>query len=153
MKSLLRKVDVPSAVGVAGLVITALYAYWATGLEPFTGLAYIAVGIPVVLLAGVAVIGGAPEPRDNGMPRAGEITLRSVLPWLVLLFVAAGLEGLGLALGGRSTTVPTLSTVIDHALAWHPVRFVLFCGWLAVGGGPVVRMYHRWVRPHSSAGG
>lgn len=60
MKSLLRKVDVPSAVGAAGVVITALYAYWATGLEPFTGLAYIAVGVPVVLLAGVAVIGGAP---------------------------------------------------------------------------------------------
>ncbi len=149
MKSLLRKVDVPSAVGAAGVVITALYAYWATGLEPFTGLAYIAVGVPVVLLAGVAVI----DPREDGTPRVGGMTLRSVLPWLVLLFVAAGLEGLGLALGGRSTTVPTLSTVIDHALAWHPVRFVLFCGWLAVGAGPVVRMYHRCVRPRSPAGG
>ncbi|MCQ4118126.1 hypothetical protein [Rhodococcus tibetensis] len=81
------------------------------------------------------------------------MTLLSVLPWLILLVLAVGLEGVGLALGGRSTSVPTLSTVIDYALAWHPVRFVLFCGWLAVGGAPVVRMVHRRVLPHFPTGG
>jgi hypothetical protein len=50
------------------------------------------------------------------------------------------LEGLGLALGGRSKTVPTLSTVIDHALAWHALRLILFCGWLLIGSMPVIQI-------------
>jgi hypothetical protein len=53
--------------------------------------------------------------------------------------VAFALEVAGLALGGRSSAVPTLSTVVDHALAWHAVRFVLFLAWLALGWAPVVR--------------
>jgi hypothetical protein len=54
--------------------------------------------------------------------------VRWALPWLLVALAAAGLEGLGLALGGRSKTVPTLSTMIDHALAWHALRLILFCG-------------------------
>jgi hypothetical protein len=67
------------------------------------------------------------------------VGLRWVLPWLLVALVATGFEGLGLALGGRSATVPTMSTVIDHALAWHALRLVLFCGWLLIGSAPVIR--------------
>jgi hypothetical protein len=44
-----------------------------------------------------------------------------------------GLEIVALARGGRSATVPTLSTVVDHALAWHLARLLLFAGWLLIG--------------------
>ena len=59
--------------------------------------------------------------------------------WIFIfpILLAVGLEAVGLALGGRSAGVPTLSTVIDHALGRHGVRFVLFLGWLAVGWAPV----------------
>ena len=49
----------------------------------------------------------------------------------------AGLEAVGLALGGRSADVPTLSTVVDHALGWHLTRLLLFVGWLLIGRGLV----------------
>ncbi|MFC0449833.1 hypothetical protein [Rhodococcus jostii] len=142
MESVLRRIATSHAGGVAGLVVAVAYAYWATGLRPFTTLAYIAVGVPVALLTCLAVISGTGDSRGSGTPRVGKISLRSVRPWLILLMIAAGLEAVGIALGGQSITVPTLSTVIDHALAWHPVRFVLFCGWLAAGAAPVVRIMH-----------
>jgi hypothetical protein len=50
-----------------------------------------------------------------------------------------GIEAAGLALGGKSAQVPTISTVVDHAIAWHFVRFVLFAGWLAVCVAPLAR--------------
>ena len=50
-----------------------------------------------------------------------------------------GLEGVGLTLRVGSAEVPTLSTVVDHALVRHGHRFVLCCGWLAVGWVPALR--------------
>jgi hypothetical protein len=61
------------------------------------------------------------------------------MPWVALLALAVGLEAAGLALGGRSTTVPTVSTVIDRTMVWHISRFVLFAAWLAVAWVPFVR--------------
>ncbi|HXQ90687.1 MAG TPA: hypothetical protein VN768_03945 [Acidimicrobiales bacterium] len=128
-------------------VAVAAYCWWSTGLRPFTVPAYAAVGLPVVALAVVAAAtrgawrrathGSAP-----GRTKTPNLGLRRVLPWTVLLAAAAGLEGAGLALGGRSSSVPTLSTVVDHALAWHVVRFVMFAAWLAVGFAPTIRP--RW---------
>jgi hypothetical protein len=143
MESVPRRIVTSHAAGWCGLVVAAVYAYWATGLRPFTALAYVAVGVPVALLTCLAVVSGTADSRRSGMPRVGKLSLRSVRPWLILLTIAAGLEAVGIALGGRSIAVPTLSTVIDHALAWHPVRFVLFCGWLAFGAAPAVRIMHR----------
>lgn len=125
----------------------ALYSWWATGVPPFTGRAYVAVGIPAVLLLAVGIadsLSGPTEEHDPNRgpgtgPGRGPLQLRRSFPWLLLFVVAVGLEATGLALGGRSETVPTLSTVVDHALAWHVVRFVLFCSWIAVGWSPLVR--------------
>jgi len=47
------------------------------------------------------------------------------------------LEGIGLLFGGRSPTVPTLSTTVDHLLSVHWGRFVLCGVWLSVGWCPV----------------
>ena len=122
---------------VAGAAAAATAAWWVTGLSPFTITAYVAVGLPVAAL--VAVVVGHSFGLGHSTVKPWPATLRSVFPWLALLALGLGLEALGLALGGRSASVPTLSTVVDHALAWHGLRFVLFCGWLATGWVPALR--------------
>ncbi len=125
------------------VAIALAYAWWATGVPPFTTRAYLAVGIPAAALLALAAFapspGRAPAPSASPPPTAPGPSHEErpqrhrSLPWLILLLIAVGLEAAGLALGGRSGVVPTLSTVVDHALGWHTVRFVLFCGWLAAG--------------------
>lgn len=145
----------------------AVYGWWATGVPPFTVRAYLAVGVPAGLLLAVGIMDSlsgsrgapcptreptrdptrghahgpdqGPAPEPGPAPGRDRLQLRRTFPWVVLVLVAVGLEATGLALGGRSEAVPTLSTVVDHALAWHVVRFVLFCGWIAVGWSPSVR--------------
>ncbi len=121
------------------------YAWWATGVAPFTTGAYLAVALPVAGLVVAALVLPAPprwrRPADRPWYRA--------LPWIGLLAVAVAIETAGLALGGRSTGVPTLSTVVDHALAWHAVRFVLFLAWLALGWAPVARQAVSWRQPRT----
>ena len=120
------------------------YAYWATGLHPFTWIAYLAVGIPVVICGSVLVVRGSVGAGTGAGIGSGRVLTRAAaIPWLVLALAIAGLEGVGLALGGRSRTVPTLSTVVDHALGWHVSRMVLFCGWLLIGVVPAVRGHGR----------
>ena len=127
---------------VAGAVAAAVFGWWVTGLRPFTVTAYVAVGLSVVALVVAAEVVrsrglGLSHPIEK--PGHATFTLRPVFPWLVLGALLLGLEGLGLTLGGRSARVPTLSTVVDHALAWHGLRFALFCGWLALGWVPGLR--------------
>jgi hypothetical protein len=57
----------------------------------------------------------------------------AVLPWTAVFLVALGLEIAGLALGGRSKDVPTLSTTVDHLLVTHWGRWLLYLWWLWVG--------------------
>jgi hypothetical protein len=130
---------------IAFVIWVAAYAYWATGLRPFTLSSYVAVGIPVAVVGSMVAVAGRGRAGGPRPPSAEAVGLRWVLPWLLVALIAAGLEGLGLALGGRSTAVPTLSTVIDHVLAWRALRLVLFCGWLLIGSIPVIRT----VRGHS----
>jgi hypothetical protein len=114
------------------------YAWWASGVTPFTGLASLAVGMPVAAVS-VAAAADLGRRRATAPPRARGAGAGSRLPWIVLGVLGAGLELTALALGGRSHRVPTLSTVVDHALGTHPFRFVLFCGWLAVAVVPLAR--------------
>lgn len=127
-----------AARAVAGLALAA----YASGAAPFTWHAYVAVLVPGLGLAGLAVVqsrgaavAAGPNRREAGRGRAR----LAILPWVVLAAAAAGLEAVGLALGGRSVTVPTLSTVVDRALVWRPARLALFAGWLAVVLVPVLR--------------
>ena len=121
---------------LVGMLAIAAYAWWATGLHPFTAGSYVAVGLPVAALVLVVLSkrpDGSGRNGSSAVAEGSKIELRTAFPWVLLLVFAIGLEAWGLALGGRSTTVPTLSTVVDHAMAWHVERFVLFCGWLGVG--------------------
>jgi len=146
-----RRSTVLRTTGVVGAAGVVAYAWWATGLQPFTTPAYVAVGLPVAGLAVVAVVGRPGSRFAAGAAvdarGVGRLQLRSTFPWVVLLLLAVGLEVAGLALGGRSAEVPTLSTVIDRALGWHGARLALFLGWLAVGWAPVARVaVHRRAR-------
>jgi hypothetical protein len=140
---------------VVTAVVAAAYAWWATGVPPFGVRAYVAVGIPVLLVALALALPPirdptrsriAAAPVDTPAPIGNRSFWPSAYPWLILLALAAILEGIALALGGRSSAVPTLSTVVDHALGRHPVRFVLFCVWLGIGVIPSIRGRLRGLR-------
>ncbi len=131
--------------GIGVGAVTAGYAWWVTGVPPFTTRAYIAVAVPALLLILAALIGPSSRRDKMTSPTApeGPHGVPRVFPWVILLLLALALEGVGLALGGRSHAVPTLSTVIDHAMSQHISRFFLLCFWLTAGWVPIVRMIRR----------
>src|ERR1017187_9353349 len=97
---------------------------------------------------GLYVVLGAYSPRRADIAvyyrsRARNASISSVTPWLVLLLGAVVLETVGLALGGRSKDVPTLSTAVDHLLVTHEGRALLFMAWLLVGVAPLRRLWQR----------
>jgi hypothetical protein len=119
------------------------YALWLSGLRTFTEAAYIAIAVPVVAILPLVV---SPHPTHRGptcdvsaSDEGRDQALSRVLPWLGLLAVALVLEGCGLALGGRSQSVPTVSDVVDHALAPHIVRFFAILLWAVAGLGTALR--------------
>jgi hypothetical protein len=129
---------------VAVCAVAVAYAWFAAGAAPFHAWSYVAVGLPVILVvAGYARWGGLASDqraREFYRRRSGGASWSSTWPWLSIVVAAVVLECIGLALGGRSPSVPTLSTTVDHLLACRWERWVLFVAWLLVGGVPVVRL-------------
>ena len=126
-------------------LIALAYAWFATGARPFTAPAYLLLAVPsfAALLAYGALGGFSPhrhEVANYYRARSRRASWRRTAPWTVVGLSALALESVGLALGGRSTGVPTLSTTIDHLLVAHWGRFVLFALWLAVGANPLRRL-------------
>lgn len=123
------------------VVLAALYAWFATGVAPFTVSAYVLVAVPSLAVLTLYARDGAFTSKGSHELRrdpALVATLRTnVVPWLVVLALALGLEVFALALGGRSKPVPTLSTTLDHLLVTHWLRGVLFWLWLSVGVAPL----------------
>jgi hypothetical protein len=120
--------------------LTAIYGWWQTGLHPFTGIAYLSIALPVAVL-GALFIQARPPRRDPTLRFVNaidECSSRQIAPLALVLLFGLALEIIGLAFGGRSMTVPTLSTVIDHALRWRGIRYLLLLVWLAAGLGPVL---------------
>ncbi|MGB8179275.1 MAG: hypothetical protein WCF63_03835 [Acidimicrobiales bacterium] len=94
----------------------------------------------LVALVVYGALGGF-SPRPDGITsyyRARGDSTR-VLPWAAIFAVALGLEIAGLALGGRSKDVPTLSTTIDQVLVTHAGRWLLYLWWLWVGYRAIAR--------------
>jgi hypothetical protein len=81
--------------------------------------------------------------RNYYLERSSHASLANVLPWLSLLALAVALEVVGLALGGRNKTVPTLSTTVDHLLVTREGRWLLYVAWLSVGIAPLLRLWQR----------
>ena len=139
------------ATALAPLLV--LYAWWASGVRPFSTLGYVLIAIPSLAFVILLVVWGGLSSREfdvhDGDRTVGPHTsLADAWPWLALVVLGVALEIVGLALGGRSTTVATLSTTLDHLLVTHVVRWLLYMAWLAVGATPLVR---RWQRRHPIA--
>jgi hypothetical protein len=125
--------------------IAVLYAWFATGLAPFSDAAYVALIVPAAtaLLVYSALGGFSASPGGiSSYYRARGASAR-LLPWTAVFAVALGLEIAGLALGGRSQDVPTLSTTIDHLLVTHWGRWLLYLWWLWIGVRGIVP-HARW---------
>lgn len=133
---------------VLGAVVAVAYAWWAAGVAPFSTLAYLSIALPATAELVLLVAGGrfAVRPRERtqreGRP-ATTVSLASCAPWVIVLVLAVALEAWGLALGGRSAAVPTLSTTVDHLLATRVERTVLYVAWLALGAAPLARHRRR----------
>jgi hypothetical protein len=130
-----------------------LYAYWATSIRSFTALSYVSVALPAILVIVLSELSRrglwsfsvrAEPPRSRGRARVpareGEsfsqrtaVSWASAASWIAVVGAAVGLEAFGLALGGRSSTWPTLSDVVDKILVLHAERWVAFGLWLGLG--------------------
>lgn len=131
-----------------GAVVAIAYAWWAAGVAAFSALAYVLLAVPslTAIIAYASEGGFSLRRRDLAAHyrfRAEGATVETAAPWLAVLGAALALEVWGLALGGRSVEVPTLSTVVDHLLATHVERAALYVLWLAAGALPVVGLARR----------
>ena len=134
-------------------LLLVLYAWWASGVRPFSALGYVLLAVPSMVVVILLAAGGGFAPheiRANARERAvrPDTSIATAWPWLAMLALAVALEIVGIALGGRSTTVPTLSTTLDHLLVTHVVRWLLYVAWLSVGATPLARL---WQRRHPAA--
>ena len=108
-------------------MVIGAYAWWATGLRPFSGSLTAA-----VLGAGImAMTVGATRRRSAGArpKRRGDVG-RGVAVWAVLFVVGSGWE-VGAYLQEPRSDHPTVSSLADGVLDPHPVRAVAFMGWVA----------------------
>ncbi|HEY1761333.1 MAG TPA: hypothetical protein VGG17_01960 [Acidimicrobiales bacterium] len=126
-------------------VVVLAYAWFATGSRSFSPSAYVLLAAPslIALLLYGALGGFSPRRYDIAnyyRMRSSHMSWRRAAPWLVAAILSVALESIALALGGRSASVPTLSTTVDHLLVNHGVRFVLFAVWLAVGASSPRRL-------------
>jgi hypothetical protein len=100
----------------------AAYAWWAAGLRPFTWPALVAVAA-----AGVAAIVVGTRRRRPGTPRPDGAVL-----WVALVALLAAWELAAYVQAPRADH-PTLSSLANEVLDWHPLRAVAFLGWVAAG--------------------
>jgi hypothetical protein len=130
------------ALSVVAAVLAVAFAWFATGVKPFHTLSYVVVGIPVLVVVSLYLYFDAfadERSGSDGHQGTVPVSLSRSTPWLLVLFGAIILETVGLALGGQSSRVPTLSTTMDHLLTTHVIRCVLFLLWWAIGVAPLRR--------------
>lgn len=129
---------------IAAAVLTA-YAWMSAGVAPFSTLSYVLVAIPsgAMVLSYIAIGGLSPGRLDVSayyQRRADGASPSTIAPWIAVLAAVVILETIGLLLGGRSPTVPTLSTSVDHLLEARWERCLMCLAWLLIGGIPLLRL-------------
>jgi hypothetical protein len=132
-------------------VVALVYAWFATGLAPFSTTAYVALSVPIIVAVPFygALGGFSVHSRDVASYYRMRRAPGAVLPWAILFAVALALEIAGLALGGRSADVPTLSTTIDHLLVAHEGRCALYLWWLWIALRAITPLWG--LRPQGSS--
>jgi hypothetical protein len=114
------------------------YAWVVAGVAPFSSPSYVLVAIPSVVMVLAYIALGGLSPHHDAVSayyqrETGDASLSTVAPWIAVLIIAVVLEVIGLSLGGRSSSIPTLSTTVDHLLRFHWERFLMCWAWLTVG--------------------
>ena len=105
-----------------------LASWWATGLRPFTLPA-----AAVTIGAGLAALAvGARRPRPANRPP--NIPAPDIRLW-ALLVLALGAWELAAFLQHPRVDHPTLSSLADVVLRYHPARAAAFLAWLGLGAG------------------
>jgi hypothetical protein len=143
-----RPEHLPAGVGAVTAVVILSYVWVASALEPFTWPARITIGvlgITVLALAGhahrrrmtlrqwwltwrAALRHDAADGRGHG--RVAWRAATSVWGGLILAVVIWELTAL---LSGPRFAHPTLSSITDSVLRYHPARFLAYLLWLALG--------------------
>lgn len=111
----------------AGVGAAAAYAWWATGLRPFSA----ALTVAVMGGGAAAMAAGTAARRRTGAAAAAPAATRDVAGW-ALLFGALTLWELAAYLQHPRSEHPTVSSLADGVLDPHPVRAGVFVVWLAV---------------------
>lgn len=109
------------ALRLAATAGVLVYAWWATGLPPFSAGATVAV---VGAGLGAMAIGHVRRQHEDARPAPA-----GVIGWLVLLVALAGWELLAFFQHPRSEH-PTLSSLTNAALGTHTGRALAFATWL-----------------------
>ena len=116
----------PAVAASAGLAVAA-YAWFTTGLRPFTGPALGAVlagGIAAIAIGGVLRRHRPIDRPVRAPPGTGA--------WLILLVAAVAWE-LAAYLQRPRSEHPTLSSLANGAFGSHPVRALALVAWLVLG--------------------
>ena len=100
-----------------------LFAWWATGLRPFTGLAYF-----VVVGAGVAAMAWGSRRTRTAVP---SWTARDLLVWAGLAGALAAWQMAAFVQHPRPRH-PTLSYLANHGLEPRPARALALVVWLVL---------------------
>jgi hypothetical protein len=120
------------------------WAWWATGVRPFTWPARVALALPSLVVLGAAFRrrGGRPPLRvwlagwrrllGAPPPRRPPGLLAGAVVWGALV-AAIGAWELAALFGQPRPDHPTLSSISGPVLAVHPARFLVFLLWLALG--------------------
>ncbi|MFZ1063208.1 MAG: hypothetical protein WAN30_07030 [Acidimicrobiales bacterium] len=118
------------------------YGWWITGVTPFTPRSYVLVAVPIAIILLCHLVTGFRPRQPAGALQPARVartnTDHRLSAWWILLLLVVLLESLGLALGGRDSDVPTLSTVLDYVLKTHVARSLAFCLWVLLGANPVL---------------
>lgn len=123
-------------MGALILVASAVLA----SLRPFTVTAYATVlSVAFVVLALYVARGGLTRAESADLARGDGDGRNRVWPWVAVVVLAVALEVVGLALGGHSPSVPTLSTEFDRLLRHYPLRLVAALAWATLGVAPSLR--------------
>jgi hypothetical protein len=118
------RANVRVTVPATGILLA--YAWWATGLRPFTRPA-----LAAVFAAGaLTIVAGRRLPRGDHPSGDG----RGVAGWVVL-FAVLGLWELAAYVQHPRAQHPTLSSLAGAALDSHPARAAAFVAWVAAGLG------------------
>jgi hypothetical protein len=108
--------------GLAG-VATLAYAWWATGLAPFSAGATVA----VVGAGAGAIVAGSRARRPGPRP----VTLRQAAPWILMVLAAAAVQLVSYVQTPRDDH-PTISSLTNALLDSQPARAAALVCWLAL---------------------